>query len=121
MEKLTPVLDVLFDEYGVKYGWAGNQAAVYAAPQAIKGRADYDAFFEQLCALPVPETVKVNLGTEEMPKEPLPGVKGLFSRIKTGTVAAAQGLLNKSAVQRQMLFYGIIHFYRNHLQAFIQE
>ena len=29
VDKLIPVLDLKFDSYGVKYGWAGDQAAVW--------------------------------------------------------------------------------------------
>lgn len=30
-DKLIPVIDVKFDECGVKFGWAGNQAAICSA------------------------------------------------------------------------------------------
>ena len=29
-DKLTPIIDVKFNEFGVKYGWAGNQAIIYS-------------------------------------------------------------------------------------------
>ncbi|MBQ9327530.1 MAG: hypothetical protein IJ225_03230 [Solobacterium sp.] len=57
-DKLIPVLDVKFAECGVKFGWAGNQAVVYADPKVLTTREDYDAFLEKLSALPVPNFLK---------------------------------------------------------------
>lgn len=47
-----------FDECGVRFGWAGNQAVVYADTKVLTTREDYDAFLEKLSALPVPEFLK---------------------------------------------------------------
>ena len=58
-DKLIPVIDMKFDECGVKFGWAGNQAVVYADPKVLTAREDYDAFLEKLSALPVPSFLKV--------------------------------------------------------------
>lgn len=57
-DKLIPVIDAKFDECGVKFGWAGNQAVVYADPKVLTTREDYDAFLEKLSALPVPSFLK---------------------------------------------------------------
>lgn len=57
-DKLIPVIDVQFDECGVKFGWAGNQAVVYADSKVLTTRKDYDAFLEKLSALPVPSFLK---------------------------------------------------------------
>ena len=57
-DKLIPVIDAKFDECGVKFGWAGNQAVVYANPKELTTREDYDAFLEKLSALPVPSFLK---------------------------------------------------------------
>lgn len=57
-DKLIPVIDVKFDECGVKFGWAGNQAVIYADPKILTTREDYDDFLDKLSALPVPEFLK---------------------------------------------------------------
>ena len=57
-DKLIPVIDVKFDECGVKFGWAGNQAVVYADPKVLATREDYDAFLDKLSVLPVPSFLK---------------------------------------------------------------
>ena len=64
-DKLIPVIDVQFDEFGAKYGWAGNQAVVYADPKVLTARADYDAFLKKLSSLPVPEFLKTIAESEE--------------------------------------------------------
>lgn len=58
MDKLIPVLDIKFDEFGVKYGWAGNQAVLFIDPRVLKKKEDYLAFIVKLNELPVPEMIK---------------------------------------------------------------
>ena len=41
-DKLIPVIDVKFDKYGVKYGWAGNQAALFVEQKSLIDRKVYD-------------------------------------------------------------------------------
>lgn len=67
-DKLIPVIDVKYDEYGVRFGWAGNQAIVYADPKVLKSRDDYDAFLAKLSEFPVPALLK---GTQEDMSDPL--------------------------------------------------
>lgn len=57
-DKLIPIIDVKFDDCGVKFGWAGNQAIVYADTTAMRNRDDYLTFIEKLSSLPVPEMIK---------------------------------------------------------------
>lgn len=57
-DKLIPVLDVMFDDCGVKYGWAGNQAVLYADPKLLVDRQAYDEFLKKLSDLPVPNFLK---------------------------------------------------------------
>lgn len=75
-DKLIPVIDVMFNDCGVKFGWAGNQAIVYADTSAMRNRDDYLAFIEKLSYLPVPEMIKeaknvnINESASEEPVEP---------------------------------------------------
>ena len=57
-DKLIPVIDIAFDQYGVKYGWAGNQAVLFADVKALTDRKYYDAFLEELVQMPVPDSLK---------------------------------------------------------------
>jgi len=60
-DKLIPVIDVKFDDCGVKFGWAGNQAVLFADPRVLTERKDYDAFLKKFLQLPVkiPDSLKV--------------------------------------------------------------
>ncbi len=58
LDKLIPVIDVKFDDCGVKFGWAGNQAAVFSDTKAVSNGEDYLAFIEKLSALSVPDMIK---------------------------------------------------------------
>ena len=57
-DKLIPVIDVKFSDCGVKYGWAGNQAVLYADTKQLADRNDYDEFLRKLSELPVPDFLK---------------------------------------------------------------
>lgn len=57
-DKLIPVVDVVFDEYGVKFGWAGNQAILYSDIKALSDRKAYILFLGKLAELPIPEMIK---------------------------------------------------------------
>lgn len=69
-DKLIPVIDVKFNECGVKYGWAGNQAVLYADSKSLTDRKAYDDFLNKLLELPVPAFLKtmkenvVSMGTD---------------------------------------------------------
>lgn len=70
-DKLIPVIDVVFDNCGVKFGWAGNQAILYSDIKALSDRTAYISFLEKLAELPVPEMIKKpqNLKIEEQQDE----------------------------------------------------
>ena len=57
-DELIPVLDIKFDNYGVKYGFAGNQAVLFADTKALMNRKKYDEFLSKLGEMPVPEFLK---------------------------------------------------------------
>ena len=120
-DKLTPIIDVQFDEYGVRYGWAGNQAIIFIDPKAIKDKAEYDAFFDKLCSLPVPDAIKVSQAAPEAPEKHPAGIKGFFGNLSANAAVIAHDVFrDKSMVRRQMLFYGIINLYTNHLETFMK-
>ena len=61
-DKLIPVLDIAFENYGVKYGWAGNQAVIYAEQRLPE---NYDAFIDELTELPIPDIIKRKIRDDE--------------------------------------------------------
>ena len=125
VDKLIPVLDIRFEECGVKYGWAGNQAVIAIDPKALKKEEDYNAFLEKLNALPVPEIIKKKQTTESKDTIVKAGVAGgiaaLFGIVAgIGTGLAMSMFSNKAAVKQQMLFYGVLSLYNNHLEEYMQ-
>ena len=124
-DKLTPVLDVKFDEFGVKYGWAGTQAVLFVDPQVIAKKEDYDAFLQKLNSLPVPEKLKAKVEDTPTPAKVGVGIAAFFGVIAAGIAGAAMFakdvFTNKKAVKQQMLFYGIMNLYANHLEEFMNS
>ena len=125
VDKLIPVLNIKFDDCGVKYGWAGNQAVIAVDPKALKKEEDYNAFLEKLNALPVPEKIKKKQAAEHKDTAAKAGVEGgiglvfgLFAGIGAGI--AMSMFSNKTAVKQQMLFYGVLNLYNNHLEEYMQ-
>lgn len=127
-DKLIPVIDVKFDDFGVKYGWAGNQAVIAIEPKVLKKKENYNAFLEKLNMLPVPEFVKNERETTPKDKAVKAGVLagmaigfGLIGLLGTGaTMLTNNAFKDKAMVKRQMLFYGVINLYNNHLEEFMQ-
>ena len=64
-DKLIPVLDLHFDESGVKFGWAGNQAVLYANTEELSDREEYDEFLCKLNDMPIPDFLKGDIEDEE--------------------------------------------------------
>lgn len=108
------LMSVAFDQYGVRYGWIGNCAYVHADLRKIRAKGVYDAFLEELKAMPAPEVIKED---KKLRLNWKTGLKAAFA-----TPVLAKDLYNDNyAVKRQMYFFGIIHFYYHHLEAFLAE
>ena len=147
-DKLTPVVDVQFNQFGVKYGWAGNQAVLFVDPSAIRNKKDYLEFMDALSLLSVPDMIKklqnvrieetgIALAEETAKAGENPASKktpALFVNVKEHfqhNVTAVKKnaavfvdktsdlLRNKNAVMRQMLFYGVENFCNKGLEDFM--
>jgi hypothetical protein len=121
-DKLVPILDIKFDDCGVKYGWAGNQAVVCADPKVLLPKGEYNAFVEKLKAMPVPEKLKAKaIDTKDVVvKAGAVGAAWAFLGPIGAAAAFALGTKDKAKVMQQMLFYGIINLYNNHLEEFMK-
>lgn len=125
VDKLIPVLDIKFEDCGVRYGWAGNQAVIAIDPKVLKKEADYNAFLEKLQAMPVPEIIKKKQNNDHKDTAAKPAaaggiglIFGLFAGVGAGI--AMSMFSNKTAVKQQMLFYGVLNLYNNNLEEFMQ-
>lgn len=146
-DKLLPVIDVEFDKYGIKYGWAGNQGILNVNTKALTERDTYLSFIDELSQFPIPEAYKVpkNVNICEKYEETtvaettdelensnskfnlleeakLKISKGVASIEKNGKMLAMKTedfLRDKNYVSTQMMFYGVIHLYTNGLEKFM--
>lgn len=147
VDSLIPVVDVKFEKHGVRYGWAGNQAVIYADPGEIKTIDSYYAFYSELKSMPVPQAIKdaskpKTAPTKEQPQEEVKQEseekKGFFAKGKDllkkvedtivdgmvdiaekASIFTEENFRNKKAVERQMLFYGVINMYNEGLETFM--
>ena len=137
VDSLIPVVDVKFEKHGVRYGWAGNQAVIYADPGEIKTIDSYYAFYNELKSMPVPQAIKdaskpKTAPTKEQPQEEVKQeseekkgffakgkdllkkvedtiVDGMVDMAEKASIFTEENFRNKKAVERQMLFYGVIN------------
>ena len=130
-DKLLPVIDVEFDKYGIKYGWAGNQGILNVNTKALTERDTYLSFIDELSQFPIPEAYKVpknvnicekNSKFNLLEEAKLKISKGVASIEKNGKMLAMKTedfLRDKNYVSTQMMFYGVIHLYTNGLEKFM--
>ena len=150
-DELIPVIDTKFDDCGVKFGWAGNQAILYVEPEALTNREEYDEFLAKLSDLPVPSFLKaekddsVSTGAADLDEENVE--ESEFTEIektapafvdvarilfesgaetieKVGKMVAAiseEIFRDKSLMKRQMMFYGVVHLYTDGLDRFMEQ
>lgn len=150
-DELIPVIDTKFDDCGVKFGWAGNQAILYVEPEALTNREEYDEFLAKLSDLPVPSFLKaekddsVSTGAADLDDQNVE--ESEFTEIektapafvdvarilfesgaetieKVGKMVAAiseEIFRDKSLMKRQMMFYGVVHLYTDGLDRFMEQ
>lgn len=125
-EKLIPVVDIKFDMHGVKYGWAGNQAIIWTDVDALKEKEVYYDFLNELKELPIPDVLKTQSKKHSLVSHVSHNSSGLSGVISSlASFGIDLGLQVKDAIsdkqtkRKQMLFFGIIKFYSNHLEEFM--
>ena len=148
VDALIPVIDVKFEKHGVRFGWAGNQAVIYVKPSEIKSIESYAEFHSALEALPAPQAVKDAIkpklvpaketAAEPVEQEPEAEPKGVIAKGKgffkkagesigdtfadlgaKAMIFSEENFKNKKAMERQMLFYGVICLYNEGLETFM--
>lgn len=147
VDSLIPVVDVKFEKHGVRYGWAGNQAVIYAEPDEVKTIDSYYAFYNELKSMPVPQAIKdaskpktapikeqpqeeaqpeseekkgfFAMGKDLLKKAEDTIVGGMVNMAEKASIFTEENFRNKKAVERQMLFYGVINMYNEGLETFM--
>lgn len=115
-DKLAPVIDVKYDNYGIRYGWAGKQALLQVDGKALSNKEAYDAFLAEFKALTLPEK-KDDTMTEKAGKKG--GITLLFGAIGLGTSFVYDFFADQGKVKQQQLLFGVAHLYLDDLAAFM--
>lgn len=149
-DKLIPIIDIKYDQYGITYGWAGNQAILYVDPKALAQENIYNEFIEKLSAYSPPDILKANpkqiddcqlenLATteassikEQTVDETKKKKTELFLKLGSMVGVAARSVSKTASsvlkevqtdcekIRKQQLYYGIMKLYENDLESFIQ-
>ena len=169
---LVPIMETKYDSFGIKYGWAGNQALIVADPTVFSNRDIYGKFvycikqYDLPISLKPVEPLEGNkdvLTKDELPKEIMTETSGepkegkyeaavdskqkkkigfataigktisfvgkAANAISTGvshTVSQIGSAIDDLPADRLMLmtqqyYLGIMKFYENHLEEFMQK
>ena len=124
VNKLLPIIDIQFNEYGVKYGWAGNQAAIWIDTKEIGDEETYMEFLKKLNELPIPEQYRTQITESTKVTAPVAvGKQNLWNQLAALGVNAFLTVKDlfkdKTQVKNQMFFYGIIKMYFNDLEKYM--
>ena len=149
-DKLIPIIDIKYDQYGIIYGWAGNQAILHVDPKALAQENIYNEFVEKLSAYSPPDILKANpkqiddcqfedLATteaspikEQTVDETRKKKSELFLKLGSMVGVAARSVSKTASsvlkkvqtdwekIRKQQLYYGIMKLYENDLESFIQ-
>lgn len=122
-EHLIPLIDEKYNQFGIRYGWAGNQAVIYADSKLLKNKKEYNIFLSE---------IKSKTNVESMQKEKKIGFnkKTVFKSfgalfLPLGWPILAGSLIkdvfdDKKLVRNQQYMLGIFEIYRNHLKEFMK-
>lgn len=117
-DKLSPVIDIKYNQYGIKYGWAGNQALLQVNSKVLLNRKLYDQFLSEFRKEMLPEKEKGNVVKTIAKKG---GITLLFGLIGLGISFAVDFFSDQNKVKQQQLLFGVSKLYKNDLADFINE
>lgn len=124
-DKLIPIIDVKYKNFGITYGWAGNQAVIYAEPKALKNRKDYDAFLSELKQ--TGNNIEILKKQKKLGLNPRTVIKGVGTLFLPYVWPVLAGSLIKDAfddkklVRNQQYTFGIFELYKNDLETFMKK
>lgn len=142
-EQLIPVLDVKYSEYGIRYGWAGDQAVVFVDERELNKRDNYNQFLVELSKQSIPAFMRKEVEEAKKVEEvnPVdenedwivspffhaakamfkPGVDAINELTERMGINVDSIFKDKTKIRRQMLFFGIIKLYYVDLEKFMNE
>ncbi len=149
-EELLPIVDLVFEDNGVKFGWAGKQAVLSYDVRALDDSEIYARFLDELKEMGAPNLLlpsKVDKEKEQhagatsgelmvVEEQSRSTPKAVFSSAlnslrhgmdvaqKVGVQAitlAEDALTGRAQKERQMAFYGVVRLYREGLADFMEQ
>lgn len=130
VDDLMPIIDVKYDAFGIKFGWAGNQAVLLCDNWKLRKAEDYNVFLNELNKYPVPDALKSEerkIDVEVVDTKPK---KGFFNKLSNAIVKTAKNVettlndvtsANSEKVIRQQYILGINKLYQEYLQEFMDK
>lgn len=118
VDKLAPVIDVKYDKYGIKYGWAGKQAMISVDGTALIKRESYTEFLQEFQKEMLPEKQKEKMPIKIAKKG---GIAVLFGLIGLGASFVADFFSDQSKVRQQQFLLGVTKLYKNDLETFMKS
>lgn len=120
-DKLEPIIDVKYNKWGIKYGWAGKQALIQVDENSIS-KEEYQKFLDVFSGNNLPEKKKKEENKLlKFGKAYLKLTTALaFPLVGAGGVAHDY-FKNKGELRQQLFLYGILHLYENDLEAFMKS
>ncbi len=106
---------IIFNKFGVRYGWKDNIAQIEVDYNQLKNKNDYDKFYEELVNLSVSEKYKQKSNFKFNIKSIAEIAIGVPFLIGTDIIQS------NNAIKQQQLVYGLYNLYINDLQKFIDE
>ncbi len=113
---LEPVIDVKFNKYGVKYGWAGKQALLIVNEKDLK-KEEYDEFLEEFKKLALPEKKKAHKKFKVAEKL----ATAMLDPVSLVAAYLSDYFRDKKKVRQQLLLYGVAKLYENDLETFMKS
>ena len=119
---LAPVLSIKFNKYGVRYGFAGNQALLMIEPNELVEEEKYKKFLKDLDKISDLPYTKVDAYMDN-------GSKKIYSNFLTHLILPEfvwekqyyKALISDNFIEKQLLSYGIIQLYNNDLDYFMKS
>lgn len=118
IDKLAPIIDVKYDKWGIKYGWAGKQALLQVDETALLKRENYNAFLEAFKKAMLPRKEEERLPVKIAKKG---GIFFLFGLIGLSASVVADLFEDKNKVKQQQLLFGVAELYRKDLETFMKS
>lgn len=106
---------IIFNKYGVRYGWNNNIAQIEVDYNQLKNKNDYEKFYEELINLNVSEKFKNKSNFKFNIKSIAEIALGVPFLIGTDIIQS------NNAIKQQQLVYGLYNLYIKDLQKFIDE